>query len=209
MGRYTGPKCRKCRRLKMKLYLKGDKCYSEKCPLEGVKFINPPGEKPKRWYSRESAYGTQLREKQRVKTIYGLRERQFKNLFVKASKSEGVTGEIFLVLLERRLDNTVYRLGLATSRQQARQAIVHGHIKINGKKVDIPSFQVSIGDVISVREKSKKLLLFSFSLEHEVEVPDWLTLNRDKMEGKVIGEPQREHIEYPIKENLIIELYSK
>lgn len=209
MGRYTGPKCRRCRRLKMKLYLKGDRCYSEKCPVEGVRYVNPPGEQPKRWYPRETPYGIQLREKQRLKEIYRLRERQFKNLFERASKKEGVTGENLLILLERRLDNVVYRLGLANSRTQARQTIVHGHIEVNGKKVTIPSFEASVGDVISVRGKSKKIPFFSESLAHEVEVKEWLSINRGKMEGKMIGEPKREDIEYPIKENLIVELYSK
>lgn len=209
MGRYTGPKCRRCRRLKMKLYLKGDHCYSEKCPIEGVRYINPPGERPKRWYPRESSYGVQLREKQRVKEIYRLRERQFKNLFERATKVGGVTGEILLTLLEKRLDNVVYRLGLATSRTQARQAVVHGHIEVNGEKVDIPSYETSIGDVISVRKKSKNIHFFSEALAHEIEVKEWLTIKRNKMEGKIIDEPKREDIEYPIKENLIVELYSK
>jgi len=209
MGRYTGPKCRKCKRLKMKLYLKGDRCYSDKCPIEGVRYVNPPGERPKRWFPRESPYGTQLHEKQRVKYIYGLRERQFKNLFLKATKAEGVTGEILLRLLEKRLDNVVYRLGLVMSRVEARQAITHGHIEVNGKKVNIPSYETSVGNVISVREKSKGIPLFSESLAHEIEVKDWLTIDRDKLEGKVIKEPGREDIEYSIKENLIVELYSK
>jgi small subunit ribosomal protein S4 len=209
MGRYTGPKCRRCRRLRMKLYLKGDRCYSEKCPVEGVRYVNPPGEQPKRWYPRETPYGIQLREKQRLKEIYRLREGQFKNLFERASKKEGITGENLLILLETRLDNIVYRLGLTTSRTQARQAIVHGHIEVNGKKVNIPSFEVSVGDVISVRDKSRKIPFFSEALAHEVEVKEWLSVNRKKMEGKVIDEPKREDIEYPIKENLIVELYSK
>jgi len=209
MGRYIGPKCRKCKRLKMKLYLKGDRCYSDKCPIEGVRYVNPPGERPKRWFARESPYGTQLHEKQRVKYIYGLRERQFKNLFLKATKAEGVTGEILLRLLEKRLDNVVYRLGLVMSRVEARQVITHGHIEVNGKKVNIPSYETSVGNVISVREKSKGIPLFSESLAHEIEVKDWLTIDRDKLEGKVIKEPGREDIEYSIKENLIVELYSK
>ncbi|MEA1913166.1 MAG: 30S ribosomal protein S4 [candidate division WOR-3 bacterium] len=209
MGRYTDAKCRRCRRLGMKLYLKGDSCYSEKCPLEGEKFINPPGEHPKHWRSRSTPYGLQLKEKERVREIYGLRERQFRNLFDIAAKMEGVTGGELLKLLERRLDNVVYRLGLAMSRSQARQVINHGHIKVNGRKVDIPSYEVSEGNVISVCENSKKIPLFSESLAHEIQVKDWLIIDREKMEGKVSGEPSREDIEYPIKENLIVELYSK
>lgn len=193
----------------MKLYLKGDRCYSEKCPFEGSKRVNPPGEPPKRWRSRQSPYGIQLREKQRAKNIYGLREKQFKNLFERATQIEGVTGEVFLSLLEKRLDNVVYRLGFTTSRRQARQIVSHGHIRVNGEKVDIPSFQTSIGDVISVAEKSRKMDVFLRSLEREVEVPEWLTVNREKMEGKIIEDVSREYVEYPIKENLIVEFYSK
>jgi small subunit ribosomal protein S4 len=208
MGRYTGPKCRRCRRLAMKLYLKGDKCYSDKCPL-GEEYIKPPGEPPKRWHARESSYGLQLREKQRIKWIYDLRERQFRNLFRKATKIEGVTGEELLKLLEKRLDNVVYRLGFAMSRRQARQVVRHDYIKVNGKKVDIPSYQVSVGDVISISEKGKSVSIFSEALAHEVEAKEWLSVNRGKMEGKVLAEPSRTDVEYPIKENLIVELYSK
>jgi len=209
MGRYTGPKCRKCRRLAMKLYLKGDRCYSEKCPVGGEEYIKPPGEPPKRWHARESSYGLQLREKQRIKSIYDLREKQFRNLFYKATKIEGVTGEELLKLLEKRLDNVVYRLGFGMSRRQARQVVRHGYVNVNGEKVDVPSYQVSVGDVISVSEKGKNVPLFAESLAHEVETKDWLSVNRDKMEGKVIAEPSREDVEYSIKENLIVELYSK
>ncbi|MEO0293718.1 MAG: 30S ribosomal protein S4 [candidate division WOR-3 bacterium] len=209
MGRYTGPKCRRCRRLAMKLYLKGDRCYSDKCPIKGD-YIKSPGEPPKRWFGGESSYGIQLREKQRVKTIYGLREKQFRNLFERALKVKGgITGEELLKFLEKRLDNVVYRLGFTTSRNQARQVIRHRHIRVNGKKVDIPSYEVSVGDVISIDEKSKNLSLFTTALAHEVEVKEWLSLDREKMEGKVVGEPTRADIEYPIKENLIVELYSK
>ncbi len=208
MGRYTGPKCRKCRRYSMKLYLKGDRCYSNKCPL-GEEYIKPPGEPSKRWRSRESSYGLQLREKQRVKCIYDLRERQFRNLFDKAVVTEGVTGEELLKLLEKRLDNVVYRLGFAMSRRQARQVVRHSYILVNGKKVDIPSYQVSVGDVISIRKKGKNMALFSETLAHEIDVKEWLSINRKKLEGKVVAEPSRADVEYPIKENLIVELYSK
>lgn len=193
----------------MKLYLKGDRCHSDKCPIEGERYVNPPGEPPKRWRSRDSSYGIQLREKQRARFIYGLRERQFRNLFDRATQMEGVTGENLLVLLEKRLDNVVYRLGLANSRSQARQMVRHGHIQVNGGKVDIPSYEVSKGDVVSVKDDSKDISLFSEALAHEVEAKDWLQLNRDSMEGKIIEEPAREDIEYPIQENLIVELYSK
>jgi small subunit ribosomal protein S4 len=208
MGRYIGPKCRKCKRYKMKLYLKGDKCYSSKCPISD-EYIKPPGEPPRRWRSRESSYGLQLREKQRVKNIYDLRERQFRNLFNEATVIEGVTGEELLKLLERRLDNVVYRLGFALSRRQARQVVRHNHILVNGEKVNVPSYQVSVGDVISIGEKGKKLSLFTQALAHEIEVKEWLSVNRKKMEGKVVAEPNRADVEYPIKENLIVELYSK
>jgi small subunit ribosomal protein S4 len=208
MGRYTGPKCRKCRRLAMKLYLKGDRCYSDKCPL-GEEYIKPPGEPSKRWRSRGSSYGLQLREKQRVKCIYDLRERQFKNLFNKASKIKGVTGEELLKLLEKRLDNVVYRLGFAMSRRQARQVVRHNYIKVNGEKVDIPSYQVSVGDVVSISEKGKKAPVFAEAIAHEIEAKEWLSVNRKKMEGKVLADPSRADVEYPIKENLIVELYSK
>lgn len=209
MGRYTGPKCRKCKRFKMKLYLKGDRCYSDKCPLEGEKYINPPGEPPKRWYSRDSSYAIQLREKQRAREIYGLREKQFRNLFEKATVIEGVTGEELLKLLEKRLDNVIYRLGFVISRRQARQIVRHNHIRVNEEKVNIPSYQASVGDIISVKESSKDIPLFAESLAHEIEVKEWLSLNRKKMEGKIVAEPSRADIEYPIKENLIVELYSK
>jgi len=208
MGRYTGPKCRRCRRFAMKLYLKGDRCYSDKCPL-GEEYIKPPGEPSKRWRTRESSYGLQLREKQRVKWIYDLREHQFRNLFYKAAKMTGVTGEELLKLLEKRLDNVVYRLGFAMSRRQARQVVRHNYIKVNGEKVNIPSYQISVGDVISISEKGKNVPLFAESLAHEVEAKEWLSVNRGKMEGKVIAEPSREDVEYSIKENLIVELYSK
>jgi len=208
MGRYTGPKCRRCRRLGMKLYLKGDRCYSDKCPI-GEEYVRPPGEPPKRWHARVSSYGLQLHEKQRIKWIYDLREGQFRNLFNKATKIEGVTGEELLKLLEKRLDNVVYRLGFAMSRRQARQVVRHNYIKVNGGKVDIPSYQVSVGDVISISKKGKSVPLFKEALAHEIEAKDWLSVNREKREGKVLTEPSRADVEYPIKENLIVELYSK
>jgi small subunit ribosomal protein S4 len=208
MGRYTGPKCRRCKRLKMKLYLKGDRCYSDKCPI-GEEYIRPPGEPPKRWHARDSSYALQLREKQRIKWIYDMREKQFRNLFYKAAKIEGVTGEELLKLLEKRLDNVVYRLGFAMSRRQARQVVRHNYIKVNGEKVDIPSYQVSVGDVISISEKGKNVPLFSEALAHEIETKEWLSVNRKKREGKIMTEPSRADVEYPIKENLIVELYSK
>jgi small subunit ribosomal protein S4 len=209
MGRYTGPKCRKCRRLAMKLYLKGDRCYSDKCPVAG-EYIRAPGEPSKRWHVRESSYGLQLREKQRVKSIYDLREKQFRNLFRRAIKiKEAVTGEELLKSLEKRLDNVVYRLGFAMSRRQARQVVRHDYIRVNGNKINIPSYQVSVGDVISVSEKGKKAKIFSEAVAHEIETKGWLSVNREKMEGKIVAEPSRVDVEYPIKENLIVELYSK
>ncbi|RKZ23377.1 30S ribosomal protein S4 [bacterium] len=209
MARYTGPRCRLCRREGMKLYLKGERCYSEKCPFEKGEKVMPPGERPKKHRSKLTQYGLQLREKQKVKRIYGVSERQFKNYFLKAAKKKGVTGEILLSLLERRLDNVVYRLGFAVSRPQARQLVAHGHIEVNGRKVDIPSYLVKKGDVIAVREKSKDLHVIKYALERDIEVPRWLSLDKKAMKGEVVDLPRREDITFPIQEHLIVELYSK
>ena len=207
MARYTGAVCRLCRRSGEKLFIKGSRCFTPKCAIE--KRPKTPGQQTGRRRRRFSDRDLQLREKQRVKCIYDLRERQFKNLFRKATKIEGVTGEELLKLLEKRLDNVVYRLGFAMSRRQARQVVRHNYIKVNGGKVDIPSYQVSVGDVISISEKGKSVPLFSEALAHEVEAKEWLSVNRGKKEGKVLAEPSRTDVEYPIKENLIVELYSK
>jgi len=206
MGRYTGPTCRLCRREGMKLYLKGDKCYTDKCPV--VRRGYAPGQHGQE-RKKLTSYGIQLREKQKLKRYYGLLERQFERFYEKAERMKGITGENLLQLLERRLDNVVYRLGFAVSRPQARQLVSHGHIEVNGKKVDIPSFLVKPGDVISVREKSRSMELIKNNLEVSRNVPDWLELNKDAFEGRVVSLPRREHIDLPIQEHLIVELYSK
>ncbi|ADD03180.1 ribosomal protein S4 [Thermoanaerobacter mathranii subsp. mathranii str. A3] len=206
MGRYLGPSCRLCRREGMKLYLKGDKCYTDKCPV--VRRGYAPGQHGQE-RKKLTSYGIQLREKQKLKRYYGLLERQFERFYEKAERMKGITGENLLQLLERRLDNVVYRLGFAVSRRQARQLVSHGHIEVNGKKVDIPSFLVKPGDVISVREKSRSMELIKNNLEAARNVPDWLELNKDAFEGRVVSLPRREHIDLPIQEHLIVELYSK
>jgi len=206
MGRYLGPSCRLCRREGMKLYLKGDKCYTDKCPVARRGYA--PGQHGQE-KKKLTNYGMQLREKQKLKRYYGLLERQFERLYEEAERMKGITGENLLQLLERRLDNVVYRLGFAVSRRQARQLVSHGHIEVNGKKVDIPSFLVKPGDVISVREKSRSMELIKNNLEVSRNVPDWLELNKDAFEGRVVSLPRREHIDLPIQEHLIVELYSK
>ncbi|ABY92196.1 30S ribosomal protein S4 [Thermoanaerobacter sp. CM-CNRG TB177] len=206
MGRYTGPTCRLCRREGMKLYLKGDKCYTDKCPFARRGYA--PGQHGQE-KKKLTNYGMQLREKQKLKRYYGVLERQFERLYEEAERMKGITGENLLQLLERRLDNVVFRLGFAASRPQARQLVSHGHIEVNGKKVDIPSFLVKPGDVISVREKSRSMELIKNNLEVSRNVPDWLELNKDAFEGRVVSLPRREHIDLPIQEHLIVELYSK
>lgn len=165
--------------------------------------------KSQKGYKKMSEYGIQLREKQRAKFIYGVLEKQFRNTFTKASKKKGITGENLLIMLEERLDNVVYRMGLSTTRREARQLVVHGHYLVNGKKVDIPSYQVKVGDVIKVKEKSLKSPKFKEVREMQVGVPAWLSVDREKLEGKVLAEPTRQDIDTPIKEHLIVELYSK
>ncbi|AEM79576.1 SSU ribosomal protein S4P [Thermoanaerobacter thermohydrosulfuricus] len=206
MGRYIGPTCRLCRREGMKLYLKGDKCYTDKCPVARRGYA--PGQHGQE-KKKLTNYGMQLREKQKLKRYYGVLERQFVRYYEEAERMKGITGENLLQLLERRLDNVVYRLGFAASRPQARQLVSHGHIEVNGKKVDIPSFLVKPGDVISVREKSRSMELIKNNLEVSRNVPDWLELNKDAFEGRVVSLPRREHIDLPIQEHLIVELYSK
>lgn len=208
MARYNGPVCRLCRREGMKLFLKGERCYTEKCAIE--KRNVPPGQHGRSRKQKVVGYGIQLREKQRVKRIYGVLEDQFRRYFEAADRTRGITGETLLQLLERRLDNAVYRLGLATSRPQARQLVRHGHFLVNGKKVDIPSFSVKVGDVVSVRETSRQ----NPSIVHAVEevkgrgVPEWLSL-QGEMGGRVVSVPTRQQINLPVQEQLIVELYSK
>ncbi|MGB9779959.1 30S ribosomal protein S4 [Caldanaerobacter sp.] len=206
MGRYLGPSCRLCRREGVKLYLKGEKCYTDKCPL--VKRNFAPGQHGQE-KKKLTQYAMQLREKQKLKRYYGILEEQFVRYYEKAERMKGITGENLLQLLERRLDNVVYRLGFAVSRAQARQLVSHGHIEVNGKKVDIPSYLVKPGDVISIKESSRSMELIKNNLEMGRNVPDWLELNRDAFEGRVISMPRREHIDLPVQEHLIVELYSK
>uniref|UniRef100_A0A7C3WS28 Small ribosomal subunit protein uS4 n=1 Tax=Desulfobacca acetoxidans TaxID=60893 RepID=A0A7C3WS28_9BACT len=208
MARYTGPACRLCRRERMALFLKGDRCYTDKCAIRRRNF--PPGQHGQ-GRGKISDYGLQLREKQKVKRIYGLLENQFKGYFEEAERQRGVTGTNLLVLLERRLDNVVYRLGFANSRAQARQLVRHNHILVNGQKVNIPSYSVKVGDVIEVAEKSRNLPQIRDALEAVARrgCPAWLELNKEAMRGRVVMMPTREDITMPIEEHLIVELYSK
>jgi small subunit ribosomal protein S4 len=206
MARYTGASCRLCRREGQKLFLKGERCYSVKCAIEKRNFA--PGQHGQ---SRKklSEYGVQLREKQKAKRFYGLQETQFRNLFDKAVKKKGITGENLLIMLETRMDNVVFRLGFASSRKEARQLVTHGHFTVNGKKLDIPSAIVSPGDVIKVKEKSTNSPKFQEIKEMSISVPTWLTVDVETLEGKVISLPRREDIDTPVAEHLIVELYSK
>ncbi|NPV30148.1 MAG: 30S ribosomal protein S4 [Firmicutes bacterium] len=208
MARYTGPVCRLCRREGIKLYLKGDRCYSDKCALDRRNY--PPGEKAQA-RRKMTEYGLQLREKQRARRIYGVLERQFRRYFEIAERQKGITGENLLRLLERRLDNVVYRLGFAASRAEARQLVRHGHFTVNGRRVDIPSYLVKIGDVVAVAERSRELTRFAELAEaaaHKTP-PPWLEVDVERMQGRVLGFPAREDIDIPIKEHLIVELYSR
>ena len=209
MARYRGSVCRLCRRENLKLYLKGDRCYSDKCAFDRRSY--PPGQHGQRRSGKISDYGLQLREKQKVKRSYCLSEKQFKLTFVKADRKKGITGINLLVILEQRLDNVVYRLGFANSRPQARQLVRHGHFLINGKKVNIPSFQIKTGDVVEIREKSRTMQVITDSLEAVVRrsMPQWLELEKDSMKGMVKNFPIREDLTMPIQEQLIVELYSK
>lgn len=209
MSRYTGPRCRLCRREGSKLFLKGDRCYSDKCAFERRSY--PPGQHGQGRRVKVSDYGIRLREKQRVRRMYGIKEEQFRSYFNEADRQKGVTGTILLTLLERRLDNVVYRLGFADSRSQARQLVRHGHFSVNGVKTDIPSFLVKPGDKIALREKSKDILPVVQALEAVARrgVPEWLELDAEKKEGTVKGMPERSHITIPIEEQFIVEFYSK
>lgn len=189
-----------------KLFLKGDRCYSTKCAIEKRNF--PPGQHGQ-GRKKVSDYGTQLREKQKTKRFYGLQETQFRNLFDKAARKKGITGENLLIMLETRLDNVVFRLGFASSRKEARQLVTHGHFQVNGKKVDIPSYEVKAGDVIKVKEKSTSSPKFKEIKDMTISVPSWLTVEVEKLEGKVVTLPTREDIDTPVAEHLIVELYSK
>ncbi len=208
MARYTESVCRICRREGQKLFLKGDRCYTDKCAVTRRAYA--PGQHGQ---SRRklSEYGTQLREKQKVRRAYGMLEGQFRHYFEMANKKEGVTGENLLSILESRLDNVVFRLGLAVSRPEARQLVSHAHFTVNGKKVNVPSYLVKPGDVISVKEKSRHSAKFDTILASTESrlVPKWLDMNRDTLEGKVISLAEREDIDMPIEEHMIVEYYSK
>ncbi|NTV50908.1 MAG: 30S ribosomal protein S4 [Geobacteraceae bacterium] len=208
MARYTGPSCRLCRRENTELFLKGDRCYTDKCAIKRRNY--PPGQHGQ-GRSKVSAYGTQLREKQKVRRIYCILEKQFRSYFKMADRMKGVTGENLLSLLERRFDNVAYRLGFATSRSESRQLVRHGHFTLNGRKADIPSIQLKAGDVIELREKSRKIVAINDALEAVVRrgIPQWLELDRDSFKGSLKGVPTREDITTPIQEQLIVELYSK
>ena len=210
MARYAGPVCRLCRREGMKLFLKGERCYAEKCAIE--KRNVPPGQQGRRRRpSKVMGYGSQLREKQKVKRTYGVLENQFRRYFAAAERQRGITGETLLQLLERRLDNVVYRLGLATSRPQARQLVRHGHVQVNGRRADIPSLSLKAGDAVSVRQRSAKQPAILYAME-EVKgrgIPDWLEFDASTMTGRVAALPTREQINLPVQEQLIVELYSK
>jgi small subunit ribosomal protein S4 len=208
VARNTDSVCRMCRREGMKLFLKGERCFTDKCAIERRNY--PPGQHGQGRH-KFSEYSIQLREKQKVKRIYGVFERQFRRYFALAERSKGVTGETLLTTLERRLDNIVFRLSFANSRAEARQLVLHGHFKVNGRTVTIPSFLVNVGDQITVRERSQKVarIVEALELSQRRGVPDWLEINREGFAGKVKMLPQRADLTMPINERLIVELYSK
>ncbi len=206
MARYTGPVCRLCRREGIKLFLKGDRCYTDKCAV--TKRGSAPGQHGKN-RKKLSGYGVQLREKQKAKRIYGVLENQFRRYYDKASNLKGIAGENLLRLLELRLDNVVFKLGYGDSRQQARQLVTHGHFLVNGRKVDISSYKVNVNDEISVKEKSKSLEKFKVFAANPKVVPSWLQSDFENLKGRVVTMPPREDITIPVNETLIIELYSK
>lgn len=203
-----GPACKQCRRERVKLFLKGQRCFSDKCVLEKKPYV--PGQRAKRRLM-ETDYSAQLREKQKAKRYYGIWERQFKNYYKKAVKRKGVTGEILLQLLETRLDNIVYVMGFAASRVQARQLINHGHIQVNGRKVDKPSYQLKEGQEISVAESSKEIIPIMEAKESggSLTMPEWLEVDLDNLKGKLLRYPERDEIRVPVNEQIIVELYSK
>jgi len=208
MAHYVGPVCKLCRREKTKLFLKGTRCESPKCPIE--KGRPPPGEHG-RGRVRESEYLLQLREKQKAKRFYGILEKQFRSYYAEAARSKGVTGEELMRICESRLDNVVYRAGLAMNRPMARQMVSHAHFEVNGKKVNIPSFRVKPGDVITVKQRSKTMGRFieNISYAEGREIPDWLSTNLKEMRVEVLGLPERHQVDVPVQEQLIVEYYSK
>lgn len=208
MARYTDSVCRLCRREGLKLYLKGERCYTDKCAIERRNY--PPGEHGQA-RAKFSEYAIQLREKQKLRRIYGVLERQFRRTFAMAERSKGITGESLLILLERRLDNMAYRMGFANSRAEARQLVRHGHLQVNGRKVNIPSFLVKVGDVVTIREKSRESTRVTEALEASQRrgIPDWLDVDRQSFTGRVKAFPARADLTTPINEKLVVELYSK
>ncbi len=207
MARYTGPVCRLCRREKMKLFLKGPKCDSMKCPIERRPY--PPGMHG-RGRIRESEYMFQLREKQKARRIYGVLEKQFRNMYEEANRQDGITGENLLRMLEQRLDNVAFRAGWGSSRSQARQFVRHGHVNVNGRRVTIPSYAVSKGDVVEIREKSRAMIVLRHNLDTLDRVkPPWIEVAGEGWSATVRDLPLREHIDVPVRESLIVELYSK
>jgi small subunit ribosomal protein S4 len=210
LARYRGPVCRLCRREGMKLFLKGERCHTEKCAIEKRNFV--PGQHGKDRKAKIVGYGLQLREKQKVRRIYGVLEAQFRNTFAKAVKMKGITGENLLSTLERRLDSVIYRMGLGASRSQARQIVRHGHIQVNGRKVNIPSFIVKPGDEVAVRESSKNnaTILSSRDATAHAPSPSWMDVDRENLKGRINSTPRRDElVQIPINEQLIVELYSK
>ncbi|WP_454064431.1 30S ribosomal protein S4 [Candidatus Nitrospira salsa] len=209
MAKYSGPVCRLCRREGVKLFLKGTRCMTEKCAIERRSYA--PGQHGQSRRARVTEYGVQLREKQKLRRVYGMQERQFLGTFRSAERQEGITGELLLSLLERRLDNVVYRLGFATSRSQARQLVNHGHITVNGRKTDIASFTVKIDDVVEIREKSRKIPTIQGALE-TVEgrgVPNWLDLESGAFKGSIRALPSKQDIDVLVNEQVVVELYSR
>jgi small subunit ribosomal protein S4 len=208
MARYTGPVCRLCRREKMKLFLKGPKCDSMKCPIERRPY--PPGEHGRDRMRQGSEYLTQLREKQKARRIYGVLEKQFHNLYQEANRQSGITGENLLRMLELRLDNVAFRAGWGASRSQSRQLVRHGHVNVNGKRVTIPSYRVRKGDVVALRPKARAMVVVRQNLDNlERQIPAWLETGAEGAEVTVLDQPLREHIDVPVRESLIVELYSK
>jgi len=210
LARYIGPVCRQCRREGMKLYLKGERCHSEKCAIEKRNFV--PGQHGKDRKAKIVGYGLQLREKQKVRRVYGVLERQFRSTFEKAALQKGITGENLMANLERRLDSVIYRMGFGTSRAQSRQVVRHGHIEVNGRKCNIPSATVKIGDVVSVRESSKNnpTILAARDATAHAPAPNWIDVDREGLKGRIQSLPQRsELVQIQLNEQLIVELYSK
>jgi small subunit ribosomal protein S4 len=209
MARYTGPVCRLCRREGMKLFLKGERCYTGKCAIDRRAYA--PGQHGQARAKKPTEYGLQLREKQKARRLYGVMEKQFRHYFDEAARRKGVTGENLLVLLERRLDNVIFQLGFASSRPEARQLVNHGHFTVNGKRVDIPSYSVRVGEVVAVKEGSKSSSRMKQILENlgTRSVPGWLSLDANAATGTVVSLPTREDIQLPIQEHLIVEKYSR